>query len=151
MCRNQTVPHLQTSFQENRFQDVIYSNSPHTKGTHLTVPGAPFNRSVIPFRHSFTPLLRLCLHSDNPKIVSIPTNSILPNMVPSNNPDNNPSANNPSVSNPSKPAFHQKTNIPPFHHSIISEKVLEVRHYVGIQRYRVIQYVTVTNHPCNGY
>ena len=106
------------------------------QSTHLTVLGAPFGRSVIPFRHSVTTSLRFCLHSDNPKIVSIPTNSILPNMVPSNNP----------VSNPSKSAIHQKTNIPPFCHSIIPYKVLRVRYIVRIQRYRVIQYVTVTNH-----
>ena len=76
------------------------------QSTHLTVSVGL--RSVVPSFHSVTPSLRLCLHSDNPKIVSIPTNSILPDMVPSNNP----------VDNPSKSAIHQKTNIPPFHYSI---------------------------------
>ena len=100
-----------------------------------------FCHSVPSFRHSLTsPLFTFrqsknCLHSNNDPFqgMTAPTNSIS------------------TVGNPSKSAIHQKTNIPPFHHSIISENVLEVRHYVRIQRHRVIQYVTVTNHPCNGY
>ena len=133
MCQNQHY------ISEYPYQETVYKVSfflfPNIHSKTYVVPRnrlqdtssrAPFSRS-----RSVTPSLRLCLHSDNPKIVSIPTNSILPNMVPSNNP----------VSNPSKPAIHQKTN-----RSIIPEKVLKVQHYVRIQRYRVIQYVTVTNH-----
>ena len=109
---------IQTAIPRNCFQDLFF----HMSLIHISkpsisktpIPKHPFDGSrgsVQPFRHSVTPSLRHCLHSNNPKIVSIPTNSILPNMVPSNNP-----VSNPSVSNPSKLAIHQKTNIPPFHY-----------------------------------
>ena len=45
-------------------------------------------------------------------------------------------------------AIHQNQQSikkPTFRHSIIPYKVLRVRYIVRIQRYRVIQYVTVTN------
>ena len=99
-CVGISIPYLQTSLQEivskacflfsqypcqdtTSFQDIVpktlYLQTSHTKATHLTVPRAPFSRSVIPFRHSVTPSLRFCLHSDNQKIVFIPT-------IHSNNP-----------------------------------------------------------------
>ena len=52
----------------------LHDSIPSYQSTHLTVPSrAPLRRSIIPLRRSVTPSLRLCLHSDNPKIVSIPT------------------------------------------------------------------------------
>ena len=70
-----------TIIPRNRFQGLFFhmslihiSKPPISKhpyqSTHLTVPGAPFGRSVIPFRHSLTsPLFTFrqsknCLHSN---------------------------------------------------------------------------------------
>ena len=79
----QTISSNHTSKNRSKklFPRSVFSYSILTQSinTHLTVPRAPFSRSVIPFRHSITPSLRFCLHSDNPKIVSIPT-------IHSNNP-----------------------------------------------------------------
>ena len=58
----------------------LHDSIPSYQSTHLTVPSrAPLRRSVIPLRHSVTPSLRFCLHSDNQKIVFVPT-------IHSNNP-----------------------------------------------------------------
>ena len=58
----------------------LHDSIPSYQSTHLTVPSrAPFHHSVIPLRHSVTPSLRFCLHSDNQKIVFVPT-------IHSNNP-----------------------------------------------------------------
>ena len=51
----------------------LHDSIPSYQSTHLTVP------SRAPLRHSVTPSLRFCLHSDNQKIVFVPT-------IHSNNP-----------------------------------------------------------------
>ena len=57
----------------------LHDSIPSYQSTYLTVPRAPFHHSVIPLRHSVTSSLRFCLHSDNQKIVFVPT-------IHSNNP-----------------------------------------------------------------
>ena len=147
ICRPFSRQNSFKSLYKNSFSRYpLHDSIPSYQSTYLTVPGAPFSHSVIPLRHSVTPSLRFCLHSDNQKIVFVPTmihskawslqqTVFQQSAIRQITSQQSISQQSIKISNPSKNQ-----------HSIIPEKVLKVQHYVRIQRYRVIQYVTVANH-----
>ena len=147
MCRNQQ-PISPNIVPRNRFQGLFF----HMSLIHISkpsiskipIPKHPFDgskglRSVVP---SFRSVIPSFPHF---AIVYIPTIQKL-------SPFQQTVFSQTWFRQITQSAIHQnqqsiKISIPSKNqHSIIPEKVLEVRHYVRIQRYRVIQYVTVTSH-----
>ena len=119
------------------------------QSTHLTVPRTPFSRSVIPsLPHFAISSLRFCLHSDNPKIVSIPTNSISTASNPSKLPANNQYFNNQQSIKASNPSKNQHSAIPPFHYFRKGVEGPIYRQDTEVPSYTVCD---CHQSPCNGY
>ena len=144
MCRNQTVPYLQTSFQET-VSRMSYIQTPHISKHPFDGSGrlrsvVPSFRSVIPSFPHFAIVYIPTIQKLSPFQQTVFSQTWFRQITQSAIHQNQQSI---KISNPSK---NQHSTIPLFQKRCWRSDII-----ARIQRYRVIQYVTVTNHPCNGH